>query len=226
MGRTKEPTVCFHPTDAVMDYCNCWGKDNKNAKILILGTDPTAPNKSGLLVKNIHYPFGLEPRDTDKRFLRNPYFSSIYNNLYELFGKDTDIDKFIMENVIVMNAVDKLLYDTEKKKYITTGECFRTKGNRERWIEQLKNGNALKDIQKLAKDKIVLLTSKYLLECFEDNVREEGYKLTEYPEELPKSFHKNENMWGANIVPFYRHYKYMLNKNENKKYKDYILDIF
>ena len=117
MGRTKEPTVCFHPTDAVMDYCNCWGKDNKNAKILILGTDPTAPNKSGLLVKNIHYPFGLEPRDTDKRFLRNPYFSSIYNNLHELFGKDTDIDKFIMENVIVMNAVDKLLYDTENKLY-------------------------------------------------------------------------------------------------------------
>lgn len=34
-----------------------------------------------------------------------------------------------------MNAVDKLLYDNEQKRYITTGECFQRKGNRERWIE-------------------------------------------------------------------------------------------
>lgn len=131
MGRTKESTVCFHPIDVALNYKNCWGEDHKDAKILILGTDPTAPVQGGLAVKNIHYPFGLESFDDGKSFSGNPYFRSIYYNLFELLGKGANIDQFIREKIIVMNAVDKLLYDNEQKRYITTGECFQRKGNRE-----------------------------------------------------------------------------------------------
>lgn len=113
VGRTKESTVCFHPTDVALNYKNCWGEDHKDAKILILGTDPTAPNRSGLSVKNIHYPFGLESFENGKSLSQNPYFRSIYYNLTELLGKDANIDQFIREKIIVMNAVDKLLYDNE-----------------------------------------------------------------------------------------------------------------
>lgn len=45
VGRTKESTVCFHPTDVALNYKNCWGEDHKDAKILILGTDPTVPDR-------------------------------------------------------------------------------------------------------------------------------------------------------------------------------------
>lgn len=129
VGRTKEPTVEFHsPKDLEFDYINCWGEDHKAAKILILGTDPTAPVQGGLSVKNIHYPFGLESFEDGKSFSRHPYFRSIYYNLAELLDNDVDIDQFIREKVIVMNAVDQLLYDNEQKRYITTGECFQRKG--------------------------------------------------------------------------------------------------
>ena len=174
MGRTKESTVCFCPTDVALNYKNCWGEDHKDAKILILGTDPTAPVQGGVSVKNIHYPFGLESFEDGKSFSRNPYFRSIYYNLTELLDNDVYIDQFIREKIIVMNAVDELLYDNEQKRYITTGECFQRKGNRERWIEQFHQGGTKGKIQEIAKGKLVLLTSGYLLECFEDNVREEG----------------------------------------------------
>lgn len=51
MGRTKEPTVEFHsPKDKKIDYVDYWGQDHKDAKILILGIDPTAPVQGGLLL--------------------------------------------------------------------------------------------------------------------------------------------------------------------------------
>ena len=131
MGRTKGSTVCFHPTDVALNYKNCWGEDHKDAKILILGTDPTAPVQGGVSVKNIHYPFGLESFEDGKSFSRNPYFRSIYYNLTELLDNDVYIDQFIREKIIVMNAVDQLLYDNEQKRYITTGECFQRKGKKQ-----------------------------------------------------------------------------------------------
>ena len=50
VGRTKESTVCFRPADVVLNYKNCWGEVHKDAKILILGTDPTAPVQGGVLL--------------------------------------------------------------------------------------------------------------------------------------------------------------------------------
>lgn len=216
MGRTKESTVCFHPTDVLSDYNNCWGEDHKDAKILILGTDPTALDKRKLLVKNIQYPFGLKSCEKDKNFSKNPYFRSTYYNLAELLAEGMDIDRFIMEKVIVMNAVDKLLYDTEKKRYITTGECFQTNENREKWIEEFQKQGTIERIQEFPNVKLVVLTSWYLLWCLESerNKLNRNYKLSEHLCEKRKD-------WGKDIIVLSRHYKYRL--SEDEEYKNWII---
>lgn len=50
MWEEQKNQPCVSTRQMALNYKNCWGEDHKDAKILILGTDPTAPVQGGVLL--------------------------------------------------------------------------------------------------------------------------------------------------------------------------------
>ena len=139
MRRAYGANVSF---ESIPGYENYWGREKfEQAKILILGTDPSVPSsKKKANRSEILCPFGLtefkDCLDYERDLRRTPYFGEICRNLeclFQVFAIDEgDYLSFIKNNIIVMNAVDKRLKINEK--YVTTGECFRSRvSNKKAW---------------------------------------------------------------------------------------------
>lgn len=111
MRRAYGANVSF---ESIPGYENYWGREKfEQAKILILGTDPSVPSsKKKANRSEILCPFGLtefkDCLDYERDLRRTPYFGEICRNLeclFQVFAIDEgDYLSFIKNNIIVMNA--------------------------------------------------------------------------------------------------------------------------
>ncbi len=184
-------TYCMNETDDKFglegEYREIWGNPEK-AKILVLGTDHTAPDSQDDDAKQrpgLRYPFGL-PEDSGRGRLNTPYFWSIRRNLCEVIssGEEKDIDDYIRKNVLVANAVNGLVREKDENgnnsgRLLDTSHSFQKKymvDGKFLWMKHFECENGEERLKYLMKNRITLLTSYYLLEIFVKG----GYKSVKY----------------------------------------------
>ena len=184
-------------------YNNKWGKHKK--RIVVLGTDPTAPINSGTDIKPLQYPFGLESYFQVSSHLNNPYFWSIYRNLAYIFERDVYDAKFaeqLYNNICVMNALSQPI--KQGNRYLNTSECKKTY-----WTKQFEENGKQHLIDSL-KGETVFLTSKSLFWIFEsDKELQANYEKIYHGECDVNDFIKS-NEYNATFFLLFRHYKYAL----------------
>lgn len=215
---------------------NEWG--NPNAKIVILGTDPTAPQSDPLC--DMKYPFGLPEYDelkNGKRSIRTRYFYPIYDNIATVVKSDKKMDeevvtKFIMDNCLIINALGAQVKD-ESGTLIETGKSiYKIEQGRNVWLNTYLcgkvGGKTHKDIlTDRIRDKTVLLTSAYLLYIFSeeswyrryddiDKVCKEAY----YTGIVSSKLKHDGNSYAADFYPLYRNWKYRLRDERWSLYRE------
>ncbi len=205
---------------------NEWG--NPDAKFVVLGTDPTAPQSDPL--GDMKYPFGLPEYDelnSGKRSIRTRYFYPIYDNIATVLRAggemdDADVERFIVDNLLIINAIGTQVKD-ENGTLLETGEsiCKKEKG-RSVWLNTYLCGKVgvktHKDILiDRIRDKTVFLTSSYLMYIFCEEPWYRGYKdIDKYCKEaystgiVPSKLRHDGNSYRVDFYPLYRNGKYRL----------------
>lgn len=215
---------------------NEWG--NPDAKLVILGTDPTAPKSDP--AGDMKYPFGLPECDevkSGKRSIQTKYFYPIYDNIATIVESDRKLDdevvtKFIMDNCLIINAVGAQVKD-ESGTLIETGKSiYKIEQGRNVWLNTYLcgkvGGKTHKDILiDRIRDKTVLLTSAYLLYIFSEESWYLGYEaIAKVCKDaycigiVPSKLRHDGNSYGSDFYPLYRNWKYRIRDERWSQYRE------
>lgn len=194
------------------------------------------PTKEGKVCKKVSCPFDLpEPGEKwrPEDLAKNAYFRSTYDNLRAIFGKKLTRE-FIEEKIIVVNAIDSFVTNRDGI-YLATADSMESgqwmRKYRREFIRDKKYCYGKKyyeRLQMLAKNRIVFLTSAYLLDLFDspslENLKEtiKDKKRATYKKRYralyedkvycrrTDDFKGGKGFETAMILPLFRHYTYDL----------------
>jgi hypothetical protein len=171
-------------------YPKAYCHDLNNVKAILLGCDPSNNHN-----KHLPYVFALE--SGDKKF--NSFLKSWESSLEAI---DLRFEMVYIQN-LCRNYFE---HETSQNKI--------WKEVAELWIPELK-----KELAVLDPEIPILLTSELLYEVLLKNPDEKVRAIDFYEMNMPIPIKSADNKLGRPLIPFYRHYKYQIDKVEWKPYR-------